>query len=227
MSGAHFAEALREAALHRRLGDAWRKRDNEAEAVKEYEAGLARLEPFRSGPDAAELDAVDLVELHGVRGGLFRRLGRLPDALASYEEGAAVETNAPLPSTYNRLNAVKLALISGRTTLAAAYADLAALENAIDSAVRSDVLTGSDAWTYADLGDVRLLAGRLPEALDAYREFDERARSDSPQTTLTVLDDVVQGLRTHADPGAEKLAADVEQIKDLLRAAGPTPARER
>jgi hypothetical protein len=189
----------------------------EKRATEAFEGGLVALQPFVDGPDAADLGPDDKAEVFGVRGGLLRRLSRTDLALASYENGSEIEREAGLSSTYNRINAVKLALISDKVTLAEARPRLLALETAIESTIGSDVQAASDAWTHADLGDVRLLAGHVEKALDAYGKFRDSARSDSPRTTVTVLRELVAALTAHDDPGAEQLASDAARIEELLR----------
>jgi len=46
-----------------------------------------------------------------VRAGLLKRLGKDDLALASYADGAKIETEAKLGSTYNRMNEVRTALL--------------------------------------------------------------------------------------------------------------------
>jgi hypothetical protein len=210
-----FDDLVQSVDVHRRTGDVQQARGNTEAAKTAWEAGLGEVE---KGLLDGGWKPSDEADLSGMQGGLLRRLGRTAEALASYRLGADIEARTPLKKTYNRSNAIKLALISGESTLASVASGLVALEAAIEDAIRSDVQVASDAWTYADLGDTQLLLGHVGEAADAYRTFSERARSDSPTTTLSVLRQIVDTLRARPepDPDASRLAADVERIESLL-----------
>ena len=83
----------------------------------------------------------------------------LEDALESYRRGARIETKYELSSTYNRTNALKLALITGTATVAQERDALVELRDVLDRRLAADVQAADDAWLWADLGDVTLLLG--------------------------------------------------------------------
>jgi tetratricopeptide (TPR) repeat protein len=218
MTGAdsQFAEAVRSVSVDRRTGDALKARDRTELADKAYELALTKCDEVLRAVRSAGSNPADEAELLGIRGGLLRRLRRADEALASYRLGAEIEATAGLSSTYNRSNEIKLALISGKSTLASAEHDLVALGHAIESAMENDVQAASNAWNYADLGDTKLLVGQTGAAIEAYRTFGKRARSDSPATTLSVLREILDKLILRHDPDAPRLAADLEHVGEVL-----------
>lgn len=210
-----FDEAVQTASLSRRKGDALASRNRVVDASKAYEAGLNALDREL---DAETSSSVDAAELWGMRGGLLRRMGRLDDALESYASGADIEVGDELATTYNRGNKIKLALVAGRATLDEVQPDLIDLRSAIEQTISENERAASDAWTYADLGDTLLLLGDVLRAIDCYRTFNERARTDSPTTTLSVLHEIREALEGHDDPRAARFTADLLHIEAALSA---------
>lgn len=208
-----FDETVQTANLSRRKGDALASRNRAGDASKAYEIGLSALDRELDSKTSPPADAA---ELWGMRGGLLRRLGRLDDALDSYQSGAAIEASDALATTYNRGNAIKLALVAGRATLDELQSDLTDLRLAIEQTISENERAASDAWMYADLGDTFLLLGDVPHAIDCYRTFNERARTDSPMTTLSLLHEIGTALKSHGDTRAAKFRADLRHVEAVL-----------
>jgi tetratricopeptide (TPR) repeat protein len=218
----------RTVTLHRRRGDAQARRGRSDEAKEAYETaflltdralGLLSKSPAADLNGLLSLDrdaAAEAAELLGVRGGLLRRLDRVADALESYRLGAVLEANQNLAGTYNRANAIKLALITGDRTVAQLHAELAALHDALDLRLKTDERAADDAWLWADLGDVRLLLGDDDGAQSAYRTFAAKASTESPVSTLAVLEEVVHALDAHADPDAARTAASLRKVEAMI-----------
>jgi tetratricopeptide (TPR) repeat protein len=227
-------DILRTVTLYRRKGDAAARRGDDREAEQAWNTGLSaseeafdalsithRLEPVQAQSLDADAAAV-AAELLGVRGGLLRRLGRESDALESYRDGALLEKEHDLPQTYDRTNAIKLALIVGDTTLAQLHDELTSLQKVLERRLSTDERAADDAWLWADLGDVRLLLGDVQGAASAYRDFVAKARTESPVSTLTVLKEIADVLCAHGDPDAARMTADLDKIEMLL-----TPRRRK
>jgi tetratricopeptide (TPR) repeat protein len=208
-----YDDTVQTASLNRRKGDALASRERTEEASKAYEVALAALDRELGRQSSSRADAAELL---GMRGGLLRRLGRLDDALASYRQGGKIEKDESLPTTYNRSNAIKLGLIAGPATLDDLQGELAALSDAIEQIIRGNEQAASDAWTFADLGDTYLLLGDVPRAIDAYRIFNQRARSDSPTTTLAVLQEIGRKLEARHDPRSARFLSDLQHIEAVL-----------
>lgn len=223
-------EVMRTVTLYRRRGDAAARRGDVQEASQSWSKALTasdeafsalsvtpELEPAQAKFLAADV-AAELAEVLGVRGGLLRRLGRTSEALESYRSGALLEQSHELPQTYNRTNAIKLALIVDGKTLAEVRDELAASEEVLDRRLSTDALAADDAWLWADLGDMRLLLGDDQGAASAYRNFVAKARTESPSSTLAVLKEIVAALDSHGDPDAARMAASLNNVEAMIAA---------
>jgi tetratricopeptide (TPR) repeat protein len=227
-------ELARAVRLQRRRGDAAATRRRAEDAGEAYRSALSLADdalqrlPLPPAGEAAAIRALDrrtaeeAAEWFGVRGGILRRLGSLEDqeaqlreALRSYRAGAVYESEHDLPNTYNRGNAIKLALIAGEDTVEGCAGQLAALRDAVEFRSTVDVRAADDAWIWADLGDALLLLGEERGALEAYRVFAAKARTDSPQSAFAMMHEVVGALRRHQDPQAEQIAASLNQVQSM------------
>jgi len=244
-----IADDLSEATALRKEGDGLRKDalDAEAnsnsaeakelrdEALKVYQQGADRLQqavtrsasaraalpsaPLAKGSPAALLVSA-LVELHGMAGGLYQRLGNRERALGSYRDGAVLETAYSLASTYNRLNAVKLELLNGTRTLAEMTPEISDLAHHIQSSLDDDKSLGDGGWIYADLGDCLALLGRPGEAGRAYATFVAKAGVKLPERALDVLKEVAQALRLKDDADVSRVELAIETLTGRV---GATP----
>jgi tetratricopeptide (TPR) repeat protein len=221
-------DLLRTVTLYRRKGDAAARRGDHQEAERAWNTGLTVSEelfdalsitPELEPTQAQSLDAdvaVEAAELLGVRGGLLRRLGRAPDALKSYRKGAQVERSHELPQTYNRANAIKYTLIDGDKTLAQLHDELTEFQEWLNRRVSTDERAADESWLWADLGDIRLLLGDDQGAESAYQNFVEKARSDSPISTLAVLKEIVAALYENGDPDSARVADSLASVEPTI-----------
>ena len=223
---------LRSMALHRKKGDALRRRAVEyrkdgrydeataldSDAHEEYEIGVQEADDYLAGVEKRHPKDTDLdmAELYGSRGGLLSRLTRLADAAASYAIGAEYEKSADAASTYNRINAIKLGLLTGERSLSELENDLVGAEQTMERRLERDQQAGDDGWLWADLGDVRVLHGDVRGAETAYVIFTRKAKSGSSKRTLTVLQDIVAALNSNQDPLATQVEQSVLHITPLL-----------
>jgi hypothetical protein len=221
-------ELDRAVRLQRQKGDALAKRNSDR-AIEAYRVAknhadealvLLGVDPS-AGPAPDRTVAADAAEWLGLRGGLLLRIGGLDEhgalreALDSYRLGARFEQEWDLAGTYNRANAVKLALITGEATLEEEQEELRTLRQVLEQRLATDEQAADDAWLWADLGDAFFLTGDEQRALAAYTTFANKARTDSPAATLRVLREVVDALKAHHDPGAsgvEKALATLETV---------------
>jgi tetratricopeptide (TPR) repeat protein len=146
------------------------------------------------------------------RGGLLRRLERVKEALITYRAGAYVEQGSKLTTTYNRANAIKLALLTGESTLTDEDEHLRELREVLEEQLRSNEEAADDAWLWADLGDCLLLLGDVDGGERAYQIFVSKAETRSPITTLAVLLEVASALKGHADPQASRVSEGVSRV---------------
>jgi tetratricopeptide (TPR) repeat protein len=188
--------------------------DSLANLAKSDLLKAVRLPSFPLTPETQESRLVALlVELHGAAGGLFQRLGERDNALAAYHEGALLETRYRLPSTYNRLNELKIELLGGIKTLAQVTPRLEELVAHIQQSLDNDQKLGDGGWIYADLGDCLALLGRTADAAPAYTTFVTKAGVKLPERSLDVLKDVARALQKSGD-------ADVRRVDDAIAALG-------
>jgi hypothetical protein len=223
-------DILQTVTLYRRKGEAAARRGDDQEAEQAWITGLAvseegfdalsitpELEPGQARSLNVDV-AAEAAELLGVRGGLLRRLGQTTGALKSYRSGALLEKTHDLLQTYNRTNAIKLALIVGDKTLAQLHDEIAEFRMSLERRLSTDVRAADDAWLWADLGDIRLLLGDTEAAAEAYRAFVAKAKTESPVSTLAVLRDIVTALNEHGDEDAPRMAADLDRVETIITA---------
>jgi tetratricopeptide (TPR) repeat protein len=226
-------DILRNVTLQRRKGDAL-ARTGQADAAKQaYELAVSLLDEALEGIPTSGVEqdsrstgpnvsaAADAADMFGIRGGLLRRMGRLADALESYNHGAEIEYEYDLPAAYNRANALKLALIMGVSTVDDLRDDMQRLRATLEDRLSTDERVADDAWAWANLGDVRLLLGDDLEAATAYRTFAAKARTDSPTTTLSVLRQVVSALEAHGDQDAARIMTSLHRVEGMLSSTPP------
>jgi tetratricopeptide (TPR) repeat protein len=214
------------AALDRKRGEALHGAKRDAEGLDAYGAGIERLEKARKMLESARsLDAGQFAkhsaETSGSLAGLLRRVGRNDEAYQCYVDGAAVERDFNLPKTYNRVNEIKYALLTGRSTVADVEARTRTTADEL-SATLSDPATqqlGDDGWAWADLGDCRGLIGELAEATRAYSTFKDKAGVRAPETTLEVLTNIENELAKRHDPNIDRLTNMIAALRSLIGAA--------
>ena len=221
------AKRLRDRAKGRRKrGDRLRKAGSEEQAKKVFGDGLKLLEEAENKLkqlDAAQV-AEDLAETLGATGGMLRRLGeeRHDEALRAYQEGADVEEDHGLSSTYNRLNAIKFRLLTGRETLAALNPKIESLAEGIEDNLRKDAELSDRGWAWADLGDCQALLGDLQAAKVAYKTFINKAETQSPETTLKVLNDLAEAMTAANDPEAGRVRQAAATLQAELQSEEAT-----
>ena len=219
------ARRLRDRAkVQRKRGEALRDAGREPEAIKAFEHGrdlLIEAGQFLGSADS-EQAATDMAETLGAKGGMLRRLGDQyhNDALQAYKEGAEIERKHGLSSTYNRLNEIKFRLLTGSETLDALAPRIEALARFIEDKLKTDTKLSDTGWPWADLGDCRALLGDLNGARTAYTAYIDKADIQSPETTLDVLNELLEALGKHGDPGAVNLQHAVETLHTQLKGAG-------
>jgi tetratricopeptide (TPR) repeat protein len=228
------AELQREAALKRTRGDALRRQGKNEEADVEYRAGIGLLDralevlgqppvsrapgpegaPTLSGEELAR--AHELVEVHGARAGLLRRVGDSESAFAGYSTGADLERHLVPESTYNRTNEIKYGLLTGQNDLAHLSPDIESLERQITQSLNDNPALGDTGWTWADLGDLRALRGDGDGAERAYRTFIAKAKPAAPRTTLDVLSSILEMLERTNDARAATVRQSLEFVRGKL-----------
>jgi tetratricopeptide (TPR) repeat protein len=211
-------ELLSQVALDREFGDAYARDKELADANGFYDDAIRKIDQFFEAAVVAEWEIVesDLAELHGVKGGLLKRRDKLDEALESYSLGAEAERDGKLASTYNRLNAIRLALLLGSQTLSSIQEQLRDAEKSLGERLKADQEAADNGWLWADLGDLRLLQSDEKGAEEAYRVFVSKATSGSPDVSLGTLHRVQAALEKRGDPAAGQLKRAVARVTPLL-----------
>jgi len=220
---------LQEAARsQRKKGDALRKVGREDAAMDAYRVGLARLQEalVHLMPDVEKLKTSsqplpndltealhELIEIYGALGGINERLGALDGSVESYSDGAFFEERFGQASTYNRLNAVKYALLTSSDPLRSYQSRIAGLADFIEASLRDDKALSDRGWAWADLGDCLALLDRTSDATKAYATFIAKAEIKSPERTLDVLKKIASKLHSNKDPDASRLARAIEALR--------------
>jgi tetratricopeptide (TPR) repeat protein len=220
----------KQATSARKKGDAYMARRGD-EAHQAYREGLValtealrKLDPMRKQlvtmepPLAADEQTVlnELVETFGSLGGLQQRLGLLKEAYENYSAGGRLEEQFKLPTTYNRLNAVRCALLTGQYTLRDLEPRITELAVLLEASLRNNQELSDSGWAWADLGDCMALLGRLDDARRAYSTFIAKAEIKSPERTLDLLRNIAFRLEDAADPDAPRLQAAVAVLQSGL-----------
>jgi tetratricopeptide (TPR) repeat protein len=220
-----------EARSYRKKGDALQKIGRENAAREAFSAGAAALGDALEllKPEATRISATtpplhgdlksaldELVETFGARGGMLQRLGSLSEAARSYSQGATLEDDFTLPSTYNRLNAIKYSLLAGQARLRELTPRIETLATFIEAGLPSNSSLSDSGWAWADLGDCMALLGKVEEARRAYATFIAKAEVKSPERTLDILKEIAAKLEGTSDPDASRLRSAIDALQSGL-----------
>jgi hypothetical protein len=216
-----------QATLDRKRGDALRKAGREPEARQAFDAGIAKLERGRQMLESGRSqDPQQFAERSGENfgslAGLLRRVERNDEAYQNYVEGAAIERDFNLAKTYNQVNEIKYALLTGRATVAEIEARTRTTADRLFTTLTNPTTQqlGDDGWAWADLGDCRGLIGELTEATRAYSTFKDKAGVQAPATTLEVLQSIAEALAKRQDPNLDRVTNTMAALRSLM-GAGP------
>lgn len=193
----------------RKRGDRLRSEGDETGAMAQFSVAEASLRKCLTvlGPDPTTETASARGETLGSLAGILRRMNRSEEAFDNYSEGANIEQEYHLPSTYNRVNKLKYELLAGKTTLQQLEPEIRETAKAINDSVNNpaDQRAADSAWSWADLGDCLTLLGDLDGAERAYATFIKKASVKSPETTLDVLKSIAKALANTDGPGAQRV----------------------
>jgi tetratricopeptide (TPR) repeat protein len=177
-----------------------------------------RLEYLEEDPDAIEDERAEavrrLADHYGRLGGIYRRAGRIEDAVRAYRQGMELERRHRLDESYNRTNWIALQVLDDPGRLPALSADIADAISLIAAQVEGP--RRDQWWAWADYGLVSLLGDRVPEARRAYDRFQRTgARRVDYESVLGVL----RPLRDRLAPSQPSLAAEFTRTIDILKAS--------
>jgi tetratricopeptide (TPR) repeat protein len=181
--------------------------EQQEQAVKLLEQQLEQLDNDPGALADERAEAVRrLADHYGRLGGIYRRAGRVDDAVRTYGKGMELERRHRLDDSYNRTNWIALQVLKDPDQLpdlAEHIEDAASLIGAQVEGPRRDQW-----WAWADYGLVSLLGNRVPEARRAYERFRRTgARRVDYESVLGLL----RSLRDRLAPSQPALAAEFTQ----------------
>jgi tetratricopeptide (TPR) repeat protein len=162
-----------------------------------------------SSTDTAQVNA-QLADSLGMKGGILRRAGRLPEALKAYQEGLKYESG----DSYNLTNSLVLELLINPSQLPQLKARILDARNEVERQIREE-RRGRQWWAWADLGLLDLLCGNEVDADAAYSRFaDTGARAFDYDSTISVLNELATKFgESHQDDVQGRLT----RASDLLK----------
>ena len=156
-------------------------------AIAVMDKAIAKVQPAGDPPQsAADSNRLkgELADCWGIRGGILRRAGKLPEALAAYKTGLGFESG----DSYNLTNSFVLELLINPSRLQELKARI---EEARDKVETQKEARKGQWWFWADLGLLELLSGEEGRALDAYKHFsDAGARASDYDSAMSVLEEL-------------------------------------
>ena len=157
-------------------------------AIANLDKAIARVEAARGGsvtPDESDRLKAQLADLWGMQGGVYRRAGRMAEALAAYKKGLEFESD----DSYNLTNSLTLELLIDPTRLNELEPNVVAARDAVEKQIQKQ--RSRQWWAWADLGLLELLSGHEERAIAAYKNFVATgARASDYDSTISVLEEL-------------------------------------
>jgi tetratricopeptide (TPR) repeat protein len=169
--------------------------------------------------------ARELADCYGIKGGIYRRQGKLEDAKAMYEAGFKYEQDYNIPDTYNRTNVIVLRLLLDP-------GDHKALGQTIEECrvIIQDQVKGKNKnkwWAWADLGLLNLLSVNLKEtdrrafyrkeAHNAYEQFkNSGAGMQHFESTVEVLKQLKQSFEKVDKATASLIQTEIGWLEENI-----------
>lgn len=211
MTIADIREIKREATAARNLEE-W------DEAIRLFNDAVAALNELLENTGADEKKAreirTELADTYGMKGGTYRRMGELSNALAAYRRGLDLE-RVDKRSTYNASNVVTLGItLENMSPLQPEIQEdldrvIMELEDATTEGGRGD-----EWWALSDLGQFYLLRNLPDKAREAYR----RALKKGPTTDELIRHcQILEELRNATRTNAPEISRNIDEILQYLR----------
>jgi hypothetical protein len=178
---------------------------------REHEGRLENFELKRRNRIASKL-----ADCYGIQGGLRRRSGALKGALSSYESGRKIEQNSryDISDSYNLVNEVLLRILNNPAEIFSLGSVIEKAESIVATQVRSD--RHDQWWAWADLGMLKLLAGKPTEAEDAYKQYWALGARDSDfASTRATLEECRDALATVAPDLSQSVTLMIDKLLEM------------
>jgi tetratricopeptide (TPR) repeat protein len=221
-------KVLRERAKARTASADRRRRRNDApdysepveilgEAIDLLHAELKKSEA-RGADEAGDSSgalAGALADCYGMLGGVYRRAGDFDRSIEAYGQGETYELNPAydVQNSYNITNAIAVRILKEPQSLRTQGEQIAEAIEFIEKQVKGP--RREQWWAWADLGELRLLAGRIEEAREAYREFKDRGpRARDFESTTSVLNELAKSVARVDKEIAEAIASTALSLNE-------------
>jgi len=201
----------RKATALRNRGELKRARETLDEAIRVLETQRPDYEP--TIVNEKEVRA-ELADTHGMKGGIFRRMGEHDAALAAYTKGAGIEESDNLSTTYNRSNVITLSI----TTKGLAPTDLAIRAHLASVIAHLEAETAGprcdEWWAWSDLAQFYLLNGEPDKARACYTNAINKtgATADEIKRHVTILGELADKTATSAPGVAASIRAAIDEL---------------
>ena len=217
-------------------GSAQTNRDFEDydDALKDLDAAIAQLEPILRNLETKKPEQIDqyevlrfklareLADCFGMKGGIYRRQGKLEDAEEMYKVGCKYEEDYKLPDTYNRTNVIVLRLVRAPDDHEELGSIILESRDIVQDQVKGK--NKNKWWAWADLGLLNLLSVNLKEteqstlyrkeAHQAYEQFKNTgARMQHFESTIEVLNQLKQGFEKVDESTSLQIQEEIDYLK--------------
>jgi tetratricopeptide (TPR) repeat protein len=207
-----------EARMLKRKATALRNRGEFKRALEALDQAIRVLETQRQDGEPMSINEkevrAELADTHGMRGGLFRRMGEYDAALAAYTKGSEIEASDNLSTTYNRSNVITLSITSKKLaltdqTIRAYLASVIGLLEIETAGPRSD-----EWWAWSDLAQFYLLNGEPDKAHVCYANATQKTgvTSDEKKRHVTILDELADKTAESAPEIAANIRAVITEL---------------
>jgi tetratricopeptide (TPR) repeat protein len=185
----------------------------EAIDIIEQSGWRERVDSIETVTDDDRTVVEHLAECYGMMGGNYRALPNgLESAIECYANGRKYEADArfDIQSSYSLVNELILLIEMGARTAESLRPDLERAVAVLEHQVRGP--RRLDRWAWADLGECRLLAGNLPEAIEAYERFKKLADQRQIRSARVVLEQLAEALCSREQEAAELVRRGVDLL---------------
>jgi tetratricopeptide (TPR) repeat protein len=155
----------------------------------------------------------------GKLGGIYRRADMITEAIEAYEKGKEIEQENGLDDSYNLTNWIVLQVLDDPARLPGLRKEIKGAIDLIQVQVQGS--RRKQWWAWADLGLLYHLDGRVKEARQAYRRFEQAGAR--PADCRSVLD-VVRPVKERVAPSEPQIAAGMAETIQALESAASRPA---
>jgi tetratricopeptide (TPR) repeat protein len=189
--------------------------EQQREAVRILEQEFASLKQDSPAlADERKEYAHRLSDNWGRLGGIYRRAGMIAKAIDAYAQGKEIEQGNGLDDSYNLTNWIVLQVLDDPARLPGLRKEIEDAIALIQVQVQGP--RRKQWWAWADLGLLYHLDGRVKEAWQAYRRFEQAGAR--PADRRSVLD-VVRSVKERIAPSEPQIAAGMAETIQALESA--------